>query len=125
MTQLAERAVTDQAAAAMNCRRGPAHRCLRPSPRRRRGQPQGCDATPLGLRECRLLLPVGPRRAAIADRPDLRGGGPVSRPTYGAEARAEGQRTQYRLSADLGRGIAAGRRTGPRVEPERSLFPAP
>ena len=55
----------------------------------RRGQPQARSATALGLRECRLLLPLRPRRPAVADRPGLRGGGPVSRPTDGDEARAE------------------------------------
>ena len=106
-------------------RRDPADRCRRPSRRGQGGQPQGRGATALGIRECRLLLPLRPRRTAIADRPDLRGGGPVSCPADGEEARAEGQRAQYRLSADLGRGIAAGRRAGPQAEPERSLFPAP
>src|SRR6266403_1962652 len=46
-------------------------------------------------------------------------------PSRRQKPRAEGQRAQYRLSADLKRRIAAGRRAGPQAKPERSLFPAP
>src|SRR6266446_10063110 len=41
-----------------------------------------------------------------------------------AKLALEGQQAQYRLSADLGRGIAADRRAGPQAEPKRGLFPA-
>jgi hypothetical protein len=72
-----------------DCRRDPTDRCCRLSRWRCLVQPQGSDAITLGIREYRLLLPVGPRRTAIADRPNVRGGGEVSCPADGQEARAE------------------------------------
>lgn len=75
-----------------------------------------------GLTQRDKTYPVRTRRTAIADRTDLRSGGKVSCAADGQEARAESERAQYRLSADLERRIATSRGARAQAEPERGLF---
>jgi hypothetical protein len=91
MTQMAARAVTDRVSAPMIAGAIPLIDVAGHLGGDAESSRQAEDTTALGIRECRLLLPVGPRRTAIADRSDLRGGGPVPRPADGRETRTEGQ----------------------------------